>query len=272
MNQLPDIKKIARKDMSKDFKKVFLISLLFSLAISILGLINYFSRFANSAIYIITSILVIVMMMPLTFGFFAVFFKFKNKEKISYLDGFKLSILNFSRTWTIIGNIMLKMIVLFILILSFILILAINLSVLNSSNLITSHTQSPALLSNPSFILSIIGLIGYTVCLVLLVPKSFLYILSFLIGFEYPKMKAKKVVETSAKLMKGYRWKLFCILISFFFWLILAFVPYSIFRDAFNLPIIGLILFLICYSILVAYVMFTLIEFYKYRTERIEKQ
>ena len=69
-------------------------------------------------------------------------------------------------------------------------------------------------------LLSMFG-IGYVLTFVALFIFLFRYGLSFYIRAEYPEMRAIDVLRNSASLMRGNKWKLFCLSCSFIGWILL---------------------------------------------------
>ena len=68
----------------------------------------------------------------------------------------------------------------------------------------------------------IIGFIGSIVASIWYIVKSYLFKPALFILFDNPDKTAKEIVEESASIMNGNRWKLFCLEFSFIGWMILA--------------------------------------------------
>ena len=64
-------------------------------------------------------------------------------------------------------------------------------------------------------------LIGNAISLVLCILVTYRYALTFFILAEYPTLRAVDVLRNSAALMKGNKWKFFCLQISFIGWALL---------------------------------------------------
>lgn len=92
--------------------------------------------------------------------------------------------------------------------------------------------------ANPSQMISVFGtelsyvtaallavlvlLLGATVTIVLLFVVLYRYAFCFMILAEYPEMRVIDALRNSANLMRGNKWRLFCLQISFIGWVILA--------------------------------------------------
>lgn len=91
---------------------------------------------------------------------------------------------------------------------------------------------------NPSDLVSVMGgeysypilfllaclvfLVGCAVTIVLSFVVQYRYAMSFLILAEYPEISAIDALRNSANLMRGNKWRLFCLQISFIGWVLLA--------------------------------------------------
>lgn len=170
------------------------------------------------------NILYFVISVPITFGFTVSMMKLKRSEQsVGPFDFFTDGFANFKRSWTLTGNIIKKLIIYIILVFLGIILLGISLAFVSAS-IFDSLTLATSLsdLSGISLVLCLIGLLLYFVPLIIMIPKSFLYVLSMYIGFDNPDMTSKDAVEKSAELMKGNRWRYFCLSFSFIGWIILS--------------------------------------------------
>lgn len=64
-------------------------------------------------------------------------------------------------------------------------------------------------------------LVGVVLSIVLVILLTYRYALSFFILAEYPTLSALDVLRNSSVLMKGNKWRLFCLQISFIGWMLL---------------------------------------------------
>jgi uncharacterized membrane protein len=60
------------------------------------------------------------------------------------------------------------------------------------------------------------------------IVKSLSYSMSFFILRDNPKLSATEAITSSRKMMKGYKWKLFCLYFSFIGWGILCILSFGI--------------------------------------------
>ncbi len=60
------------------------------------------------------------------------------------------------------------------------------------------------------------------------IVKIYSYSMTFYIKAEHPEYTAKEVITKSREMMNGYKWKLFCLDLSFFGWYILSFLTFGV--------------------------------------------
>lgn len=226
-----EIRTQARKCLEGKWGKAALLTLSF---IAILWIISFIIGIVNKIPFlsILINIAWLVISTPISYGLLAVFIKLKrSNNQIGYIDFLKIAFANIGNVWKVIGNILLKILPLIIGIIVGIFILSFGIASL-------VFTTSYAFLI-------LIGLIIYIICLILLIPKSFSYALSYLILFDNPDMTGKEIVEKSIQLMQNNRWKLFCLYLSFIGWALLCVLTLGI-----------------GYLWLIPYTIIALIEFY----------
>ena len=73
-------------------------------------------------------------------------------------------------------------------------------------------------------VVDLVGYLCYGVSLVASVYVALRYVPSFFILAEYPEMRTVDLLRNSSAMMKGRKWKLFCLLFSFIGWIVLALV------------------------------------------------
>jgi len=79
------------------------------------------------------------------------------------------------------------------------------------------------------YLLMVLKLIGWT--LLLYVPgliKSFAYSMTLFIRIDYPELSANECIKLSNEMMKGYKWRLFCLCFSFIGWILLSILTLGI--------------------------------------------
>ena len=79
-----------------------------------------------------------------------------------------------------------------------------------------------------TILLEVISAIGIIASAIWLVVKSYLYEAIYYVLYNEKDAKSKEVVEKSEKLMRGNRWRCFCLSFSFIGWMILATIPLGI--------------------------------------------
>lgn len=115
-----------------------------------------------------------------------------------------------------VGNIILKMIIPFCLVIVSLLVMIFGFSgsIISFSYLSASSAGLAGL--------GIIGFIAYIASLIYTIVKGYLYSLSFYILYDNPEMPTKEVVEESQRLMQGNRWRFFYLGLTFIGWAILS--------------------------------------------------
>lgn len=163
-----------------------------------------------------------VISVPISYALIAVFMKLKRNEDVGYADFLSIAFANIGKVWGITWNVILKMLPLVIALIVCIIVIAFSVAGTVTAGILGSSSVSGfGLITGIAFI-------GYIVCIVLLIPKGFLYSLTNQILFDNPDMSAKEIVEQSEHLMLGHRWQLFWLLFSFIGWAFLAAFTFGI--------------------------------------------
>lgn len=177
----------------------------------------------------IISIATLVVEMPLAFGLTIAFIKLYNDEDVKAFDFLSLGFNNFSKSWGIAFQTLLKLIIpVIIIVVSYVLIIGG-----------TVGTATSSLISTPSFnysynvtakmgTVAIIGFILYIVGFIWFSIESYYYKIAYLIAAENPELTSKEVVQKSKELMTNRRWRLFCLEFSFIGWAFLAVLTFGI--------------------------------------------
>ena len=187
----------------------FIIYLVISFVLNLIPVIGYIAS--------------IVISLPISFGLLASFIKLKRDEEIGYTDFLNLGFSNFGKVWAVFGNMILKMIVPFVLVVVFIFVFAFGMGSSAASLFATTYGYSSYMGSAAGFsLVALIGFVGYIVSLIYMVIKGYLYSLSYYILFDNPDKTGKEIVEESASLMKGNRWSFFWLGLTFIGWAILS--------------------------------------------------
>lgn len=207
-----EIRAEARKSLQGNWGKgalIILVYFLFSMLVSWLLENTGSLAFLLNIAYLIISV-------PIAFGLMISMMKLKRSENVGPFDFLKEGFANFKRSWTIAGNMIKKLIVYFIIVLVGAFILGFSAGLGITSAVFGSSSAGAFTMG------AMIGLFMYLAGLILMIPKSLLYVLAMYIGFDEPNMSSKEAVEKSAELMMGNRWKYFCLCFSFIGWAILS--------------------------------------------------
>lgn len=206
-------RKEARESLAGKWGKGALITLVYAIFTSIISYIE--KNFENnSTLSLIISIIVLIIDVPISFGFIISFIKLKRGEDVSAFSFFKDGFSNFKRAWGITLNTLVKMIVPIILIILAVIIFAFG-GVASLGSAIVGSSEGFS-------IFLLLGIVLYIAAIVYAIVKGLLYSLSYYIAYDKKEISTKEAVNESAGLMKGNRGNLFVLELSFIGWAILA--------------------------------------------------
>lgn len=177
---------------------------------------------------VVGSIAVMVLSIPLAYGYMVNMVKLKKGETTKFTDFLGLGFKNFGRAWAIYGWTLVKLLLIFILYVAaiFALMLMIVISAVVQNEIIV-------------LVVSLIAIIGMVALYIFLIAKAMLYVLGQTVAAYNPDKLPKDCVEHSAKLMKGNRLKYIGLGLSFFGWMILCGLSFGM-GYVFLLPYISL--------------------------------
>lgn len=209
-----NIKAQAKEALKGKWGKGALITLLYFVFELVLGYIGELTE--NIAfLSLIISIAVMVISVPISYGLIVSFMKLKKDEEVKFYDFFKLGFSNFSRSWKVIGNILLKMwlpILLYVL-------ATVALTFIISFGLVASIAANSGAFV---IIATVIGIALVIASFVYLFITSLNYTFSIFVAADDEGKNAKESVEESKKLMKGYKGKFILFQLSFIGWILLS--------------------------------------------------
>ena len=198
--------------------------------------INYLTEHTTGFLAFAISIASLVINVPIAYGLTMAYLKLYNDEEVGYFDFFTLGFENFSRAWSVAWNVFLKLLVPFIVV-----CVAYFLIGIGAGYAAASSSSSGA---------NVIAVIGALLSIgagIWLACQSFYYELAQYVAIDNPSMSGKETAEESKRLMEGKRGKLFCLMLSFIGWAILACITLGI-----------------GYLWLAPYMLFATIAFYKF--------
>ena len=238
-----EIKKEALKSLKGKWGKAVCIAIAFLLFSFITDLVKYFTG-EESIIYLISAIVYAIISVPLSLGLTISLIKLKRSEDVKIFGFIKDGFSRFFKSWGIAWHIFIRLLLPIICLFVGILLMAILL-----------------IFGKYNFIVAIIGIVIFISILLYVVSRSLLYVLSYCIAYDNPKLSSKECVIISAKLMKGNRGNYALLMLSFAGWFSLIIIPvvilYSFFVICllFNLLIafVGLVSVLIAYMIALSY-------------------
>ena len=208
-----EVRKEAREALKGKWKKGIGIILVYIAITFVFGLISGFfeEKPTLSFFFVLVEIMISV---PLTFGLEFAFLKLKRNENVKATDVIKIGADNFSRCWKITGRTILKLI----------LPVIVFIGSMIAFFIIITYCIMQALAGTTGnlWIPMVIGVILYLIAIIYYVSVSLLYSLTSYIAYDNTGMTALEIVNESARLMKGNRWKIILLELSFIGWAILA--------------------------------------------------
>lgn len=235
-----DFRHTAREKLEGKWGKAAFITFIYYAFFWAVGFVEGIFKIPDS----LTQIVNIIIQIPAIYGLTTVFLKLFNGEETSFKEFFTFGFGNFSRSWKIQLQIILKMLLLEILLVSSIFLFSFGGATIALSSVLYSSAVSTSGLGT---FLILIALVLFIVSGILLTTKAYFYKLAVLIGIENPNFAAKKAVEKSEQLMTNNRMKFFMLDLSFIGWAILS-----------------CLLLGIGFFWLIPYIMLAEIAFYKY--------
>lgn len=160
-------------------------------------------------------IITVIIEVPMALGLIYAFIKLKRGEEVKAFDFLSMGFSNFGRAWKISLRTLLKLILPVIGIVVGILIITGAAVYLTTETIMGGSGEG-------SLLIMVVGLIIYIAALIWCMVRSLLYSLTFYVAFDNPNMTSLEVVNESAKMMNGNRWKLFLLELSFIGWAILC--------------------------------------------------
>ena len=229
-----NLKREAREKLYGKWGKAVLSTLIYTAIFFLLEFIGNLSQEASLQLFV--SLFTIIIQVPLGFGLIVSYVRIFNDEDVKYLDLISSGFDNFGKSWCISLLTFVKM------------LLPIILLTLSIFLIIGTGIYSYASTANSTSIgLTFLSLVLLIVSIVWLITRSYSYQIAPIIAAVRPELSSKEVIDESKRVMKGNRWKLFCLQLSFIGWAILV---------AFTLGI--------GYLWLLPYIQFSTIAFYKF--------
>ena len=188
-----DFRKDARQKLSGKWGKVAVITLLFTLISVLFSVLENIIKVYS--VNIILNIAQVIIMVPLSFGYAFSLYKIFKGEDVEYSHFFSLGFNNFSRSWLITLNTILKLIIpVIILIVSIILVYA---GVPSPENvIITDNSISFSITPQNSTLVILGGLLSIAAYIWLFV-KGLYYAFANLIAYDDTSISPKDAVEKS---------------------------------------------------------------------------
>lgn len=212
----------ARELLSGKWGKAALITLCYYL---IIYGISFLQQIMSIFAFII-SIASLIIQIPITYGILVSFIKLKRNEEVGNFSFFANGFSQFKKVWGIYGRVLLKLIVPIIIISVSIFVLLVGTVFMMGSSLFTIHNEgaytNSMTLSIGFTVMTVVVMIVIIVSEIYLAIKSLYYSLVFYLLYDNPDMSSLDIVNKSESLMKGNRWNLFYLELTFIGWSILS--------------------------------------------------
>lgn len=208
------IRESAREALTGKWSKGALITLAYLAIFFVLGLIQGAFE-ENSVMSNLLGIAMTIIEVPIALGLIYAFIKLKRGEEVKAFDFLSMGFSNFGRAWKITLRTLLKLILPIIGIVVGILIITGAAVYLTTETIMGGTGEAP-------LVLMPVGLIIYIAALIWCMVRSLLYSLTFYVAYDNPNMTSLEVVNESARMMNGNRWKIFLLELSFIGWAILC--------------------------------------------------
>lgn len=225
MMSATDIRKDARVHLTEKWGKGALITLGYFVIEFVIGFISGLFE-EDSIMNLIISIMQTIISVPLSFGLIIAFMKLKRGEEVKAFDFLNLGFSNFKKSWTIAGNMIIKLIVPIVLIIVSVIIMNIGLVLNITSSSMAILTESSS--SSGFSVLIIIGFIALFASSIYAYVKQLSLVLSYNIAYDEPDLSGKETVKKSQSLMQGNKGNYFVLTLSFIGWAILACFTFGI--------------------------------------------
>ena len=218
----------AREALQGKWGKAALIILVYSLLTGLISMVlNLIPTVGSLAYYVIH--------VPLSFGLVVTLIKLKRGEETTYTEFFTNGFTNFASAWKVTLWVAFKLLVPIVLIIVSVIVMYIGFGAaifgaqyagVVSTTTTASATAGAA--AGAGTVIGFVGLIGLIASSIWCTIKSYLFKPVLFLLYDNLDKTAKEVVENSAEVMKGNRWKWFCLELSFIGWVILAIFTFGI--------------------------------------------
>ena len=199
-------RKSAREALAGKWKKGVLITLVYFLIEFLISILESAVE-DSSVLSLVVGIANLLISVPISYGLISSFMKLKRGEDVDIAEFLNYGFSNFSRSWKVALQVILKMIIPVVLLIVCILIF-VGLMLLSATQGFQWYF--------------ILGVVIYISVLVYTIAQSYFYSLAQYLAIDNSNMQEKDAVLESQKLMSGHRGDLFLLELSFIGWAILA--------------------------------------------------
>ena len=242
--KISELKKEAKARLAETFSIAIGINLIYTL---VFWLMTYLGDKTTGILETILAAAITIISIPLNYGVFEAMLKLFRGEKVELFDFATIGFTNFKKIFSLYIAMVIRLLIPMILI--FVLVSI-------PQYMLTWKIS----LDNISLIVKAISLVSW-VCLIYFLYKTFSFVLGIFILMDNPDAQSQEILDASAKLMKGNKFNLVKLLISFFGWLLLAALVITL-AGIVNVYL-GTIVSFAAIITLSTYISFTIIAFYE---------
>lgn len=218
-----NFRKIARDNLEGKWGKAVLIGIAYLIVIWLIGFAM--ALFSTTPLAILGSVIYLLILPPLGFSISAQYLKLTNDGSTKIFAFIDWSTTNFAKIWKITLHIVKKLIVPIILIIVFA-VLAVFSTTAGIVGLIAEGPSISDSILSMGF--ATIGWLGYIISAIWGAVRAYLYLLVPYLLEDNNDLTPREIVNKSEELMKGHRWKFFCLTLSFLGWVILSAFTFGI--------------------------------------------
>lgn len=260
---ISELKKEAKVKLAGKWGKAILLTVIYTIIVGILEMIG--TAINNNTLSAIYRLVIAIINVPFSYGFIASMIKLSRGEDVGITDFITLGLQSFGKVWAVVGRTIQKLILPIILIIISIVILIIGV-VQNFAQSINYYSTAASTSSSYGF-LSLVGIILFIAAWIYYIVKALSYQLTSYILYDNQNATGKEIVEKSADLMTGNKWKYIGIAFSFIGWYLLivliTFVSAAVFSNSVISSLVTMIALLVIAFYLSPYIAFTTINFYE---------
>lgn len=224
-------------------------------------ILDFVFQNASEGVLAIISFILDILLIPFSYGILVSMIRLSRNENVGVMDFISTGLRNFGKVIKLNIVMVLKLWLPILLLIVSVLLLGFAFYQVSDSA-ITAETL-PNVSSSPELVpaLIITAIVIELVAVSIMIVKTLSFSLSSYLLFDNPEATSNEIINTSVRLMKGYKFKFVLLDFSFIGWIFLLLFTFVI--AAAIVPTFSIIVLLAGISILAPYISFTTISFYE---------